>query len=342
MTDERVRVGSGSWQYEWLEPWARTPDAERPGPGWAHPGLVVTSADELVTCAAGEPTLLVLDPAGNLLRSIPTTLTEGHGLAVGPAGAGECLWIADPGSKRRPAARYERDAARPAGQVVRMSLAGEVLGVLPRPPLPDYAEGAYSPTSVAVDDPRLGGSGDVWVADGYGQYQVHCYRAQGGGYVYAGSITGAEGDAGPFVCPHGIWIDHRKPEPELYVADRSNHRVQVYDLERRFKRAFGADYMVSPSAFAQAGDRLIVAELHARLTMLDADDRLVGCLGDNHAGTGEAGWPNVLDAAGVPTRSDRLQVGRFNSPHGLAGDASGAIYVSEWLIGGRTLKLRPS
>jgi hypothetical protein len=34
-----------------------------------------------------------------------------------------------------------------------------------------------------------------------------------------------------------------------------------------------------------------------------------------------------------------LQPGRFNSPHGLATDASGAIYVSEWLIGGRFTKL---
>src|SRR5437868_10033678 len=53
--------------------------------------------------------------------------------------------------------------------------------------------------------------------------------------------------------------------PELYVADRSNHRIQVYDVEGAFKRVVGADFLSSPSAFARDGDLLIVAELRARL-----------------------------------------------------------------------------
>ncbi len=30
----------------------------------------------------------------------------------------------------------------------------------------------------------------------------------------------------------------------------------------------------------------------------------------------------------------------FNSPHSLAADANGNLYVSEWLIGGRYTKLK--
>jgi hypothetical protein len=35
-----------------------------------------------------------------------------------------------------------------------------------------------------------------------------------------------------------------------------------------------------------------------------------------------------------------LAAGVFNSPHSLAVDADGNLYVSEWLIGGRYTKLR--
>jgi hypothetical protein len=110
-------------------------------------------------------------------------------------------------------------------------------------------------------------------------------------------------------------------------------------LDGRFKRSFGEDFMITPSAFAQYGDFLVIAELNARLTIVDGDDQLVTYLGDNHAVAKEPGWPNMLRADGVPTRTDRIRIGLFNSPHGLTTDNEGNIFVSEWLIGGRYIKL---
>ena len=82
------------------------------------------------------------------------------------------------------------------------------------------------------------------------------------------------------------------------------------------------------------------AENCSRLAILDLDDRLVTYLGGNRAVASEPGWPNRLDDAGRPARTNRLKQGLFNSPHGLATDDAGNIYVSEWLIGGRFIKLR--
>jgi len=332
-----MRIGEGEHAYEWGENWARIPDSESARDGWAHPGMAITQTNEIVISHPGEPLLLFFGLSGDLRRVIAAPVTEGHGITVAREGTAELIWIADPGTKRYRQTDYGPTATAPAGQVVKLTLAGEVALTLCRPEHDIYRSGKYSPTSVAVFDESLGGNGDVWVADGYGQSFVHHYDRVGN---YLGGIDGRSGTAGAFACPHGVYIDVRECDPELYVADRSNHRVQVFDLEGEFKRSFGSDYLVSPSAFARQGDNLIVGELHARLTVLDRDDRLVCYLGRNDSVCLADGWPNAKDASGVPTRTPRIEAGKFNSPHGLAVDREGSIYVAEWLIGGRTVKLQ--
>jgi hypothetical protein len=302
--------------------------------------MAISDAGHVYTFHYGDPTVLVFDQDGKLLRSFDTDLTEGHGITLTREGETDYLWIADTGAKRRPRLGYQYEAGPAGGQVVKMTTDGRVVARLERPDLPAYREGAYSPTAVAVNEERFGGNGDVWVADGYGQNYVHHYSRFSKDGAYLGSINGQEGATGPFACPHSLWIDTRKGEPELYIADRSNHRVQVYDVEGRFKRTFGEDFLISPSAFAQHGDNLVIAELHARVTLIDRDDRLVSYLGANPAVTKVDGWPNMKDAAGVPVRTRHLEPGKFNSPHGIAADRADNIYVAEWLIGGRMIKLR--
>jgi hypothetical protein len=93
---------------------------------------------------------------------------------------------------------------------------GQIVTILPKPSVDVYREGNYSPTLVAVDEERYGGSGDIWVADGYGESYVHRYDKPG---RYIRSINGEEGNAGRFACPHGIFIDRRREVSELYIAD---------------------------------------------------------------------------------------------------------------------------
>ena len=343
-----MRIGSGGHTYEWMDSWAKIPDDDSARRGWAHPGIVVTESGDVITCHYGDPTILTFDKEGNLKSSWNADISDGHGISLVKEGGTEYLWIADNGRKRNPDAEYEyQTRASKAGQVIKMTLDGQKVMDLERPDLEVYRDGTYSPTSVSVNEERHGGNGDIWVADGYGESYVHRFDKAGN---HIRSINGEEGDAGGFSCPHGIFIDRRKSEPELYIADRSNRRVQVYDLEGNYKRVFGSDFLTSPSGFAAHQDLMIVIELRARLAVLDIDDGLVDYLGANPAiadverGIPQdiEGWPNNVNADGQSVRSRILEPGKFNSPHGMAVDSDGNIYVAEWLIGGRITKLAKS
>jgi len=94
---------------------------------------------------------------------------------------------------------------------------------------------------------------------------------------------------------------------------------------------------------AIVGDTLALTDFtRARVTILDRADQLVEHMGANPGANPEArardGWPNARNVDGDLVRR-RSNQGKFNSPHTLAADAEGNLYVTEWLIGGRLTKL---
>ena len=345
-----MRIGGGENKYEWIDGWANIPESSSSKDGWAHHGVVVAENGDIIAYHQEDPTFLRFDREGNIKESWPTILTEAHGMVLVKEGEEEYLWVADTGSKRMSTHGYEKSRRTPdgsvalvadddqtLGQAVKMRLDGQIVMVLETPPIEIYQDRDYSPTCVIVNEEKFGGNGDIWVADGYGQHYVHRYNKSGG---YISSINGEEGDAGAFNQPHSIFVDWRKSESELYVADRANGRIQVYDLEGKFKRVFGSGELITPSAFVTYGDLMVVAELNARLTILDLQDNIVGYLGENEGVCNrDLGWPNINGDDGNPERTDLLEPGKFNSPHGLAVDKDGHLYVAEWLIGGRFTKL---
>jgi hypothetical protein len=322
---------------------------------WAHSGLVATAAGELIGFHAGQ--LVTLDGDGQVQCIVRSELTEGHGITLVREGDQEFLWICDPGfvfvcgagegeawlaPMHGKGLRHVRGRPR----VVKTTLDGDVVAELPSPSADPRAQvgpmGEFAPCGCAVDEARLGGSGDVWVADGYGSSLVHRYDTGG---VIVSTLSGEEG-AGRFSCPHAVYINRRPDRvPELYVADRGNRRVHVYDLDGQFLRSFGEDFLNSPSGFARWGDFLVVAELFGRLAVLDDTDDLVGYIGaetDCRVEDGRPsrpGWPNALSVDGRAVAPALTLPDRFNSPHAVAVDPSGNLYVSEYLIGGRYAKV---
>lgn len=290
--------------YRWHENWITIPGSTNHKNGRTH-GIAVARSGYVYVFHQAVPAMLVYAADGRLLTSWGN-YPGAHGLTLVEEQGEECLWLTD----------QERAV------VEKTTTDGKVLSRLAPPPY--AAREPYVPTWAAVNEVRHGGNGDVWVADGYGSDRVNRYDADGN---YLSTLDGTEG-AGRFVCPHGIWFNCRKRPMELYVADRGKHRVQVYDASGNYLKTFGEDFLTSPDGFAPDGERLIVPELNGRVTILDADDRLICHLGNNEQIVTNPDWPDRTS----------LVAGMFNSPHAATADA-GAIYVVEWRVGGRVIQL---
>ena len=299
-----------SFTYKWNADWAKLLPME----GHAHHGLVINKEGHIITGHATESRILILDKQGNLLKEVDTPIAETHGICLAEENGEEVLWIADAKST-----------------IVKMTFDGTVLKTLTKADLGYEADQIFSPTAMAWD--AL--SGKVFITDGYGSSLITCLSAD---YEVLYVLDGTEG-LGRFACPHWIYIDPRKDPAELYVADRANHRVQIYDLDGNFLRGIDQG-LNTPSVFGTFGDYMVIGELEARLVLLDKDDQILGYIGDGSHHVKKEGWPNRKNenAETIPPQAD-IPIGEFNSPHGMACDSNGDIYVSEWLLGDRFTKL---
>lgn len=330
----------GRLRFRWTEPFADWLDNrdETERRAWIHSGIATCRNGDVVVISHQDANITVLRSNGQVRRTFPAGVTQGHCLHVVPEKDTDVIWVADNGSRRERGERgdYPHVAGDRPGCVVKLSMDGRRLMSITAPPLPAYDVGRFCPTGIAVHDEARGGDGDVWVSDGYGESYVHRFRRDGS---YVSTLSGEEG-AGRFACPHAIWIDHREGVPELYVSDRTNHRLQVFTLDGDFRRVVGSpESFRRPGGFALTGDYLVVAELDARLAVLDADDALVGYLGSDDQAAARPGFPNRLDDHALPQRPSVLRPGFFNSPHGIASDEHGNLYITEWMIGGRVVVL---
>ena len=287
--------------------------------GWSHHGLATLADGTVVGYHPKDRTLLFFDGDGALLRAVPCEATEAHDIAVTPDGT--ALWIADCGNKLSLSASGTAFVDPPTeeanGRVLLVDLDGTTLRSIDQ-----LGDGLFLPTGVAIDERGL------WVADGYGSNLVHLVGHDGTVLI---TLDG-------FDCPHGIVIDRRRPEPLLYVAERGAHRLCVYDLQGTFVRLAGVGDLIAPCALTTLDDHLYVADLVARVTVFDVDDRLVTHVGADADAAARDGWPNALDGGrAVPPCAAE---GRFNSPHGIT-TAGTDIVVTEWLLGGRWVRFSP-
>jgi peptidylamidoglycolate lyase len=169
-------------------------------------------------------------------------------------------------------------------------------------------------------------TGDIYVVDGYGSQRVTRFDKN---FKPIKTIGSRGKEHGQFNTCHGVWINTlRKGEPEVYIADRANSRIEVYSLELDYKRTVEGN-LRNPCCFYQHKDKLYVPDLAARVTIFDANDQLVTHLGDGKEADGKTAKPG----------NDKNPA-MFAAPHAMCVDSSGDLYVLEWVPFGRPRKFK--
>jgi sugar lactone lactonase YvrE len=193
--------------------------------------------------------LLEFDANGNYVREIGHNLYAWSYAHTVKVDAHDDIWATDKGSDMV----VEFD---PAGRVMmvlgrKQEASDDHTGPLhhPNPPLPPVDGLFRQVTDVAWD-----AEGNTYVSDGYINSRVAKYDKYGN-WVKS---WGTPGDGpGQFNTPHSIAVDARG---EVYVADRGNRRIQVFDGDGNFLRQITIDVPAPPDARTLIGPKPTTTE----------------------------------------------------------------------------------
>jgi hypothetical protein len=326
-TNSQVIVGSGDYRHEVLHDWPQLPDRF----SWQTTHNVAVDRNGLLYVIhegradqPDHPSIFVFDSDGQYVRSFGNQFQGGgHGIEVREEDGQEFLYVC----------AYQQVKA-----IAKLDLQGEVVWTKHAPMESGvYAEGEdthpekiwgrdrFMPTNTTF----LPG-GDVMVADGYGSYYLHRYDQAGN---WLSSIGGPGDGKGKFNLPHGIWYDARPGrKAQLVVADRAHHTLQYLTLEGEHietLEGFGL-----PANMDTCGQLMLVPELLARVTLLDANNKVVARLGDDSQRIGQDGQ------FAIRRDPKRWLPGKFVHPHDACFDHEGNIFVAEWVQTGRVSKLK--
>lgn len=263
-------------------------------------------------------TILVFDATGKFVRSFGKAFHGGgHGIEIRKEGSEEFCYLSNTWTKEL--------------KVMKTTLKGEVVWFKGRPDIKEYADPkvGYSPTNICF----LPDGGFV-VGDGYGSGYLMRYDRDA---KLLNTFGGKGTVLGKFQTPHGQGLDNRvKDKPTLVVCDRANHRLQTFNLNGTPIGATEPNEVVLFPAHARfRGDVLLVADLHARVSLFDKDNKVIAHLGDD-----EAWRKKVLGPGNVRKDPKQWEVGKFVHPHDANFDAAGNLLVVEWVEPGRVSFLK--
>jgi DNA-binding beta-propeller fold protein YncE len=289
-----MTVAQETLTYRVLDEWGTLPD------GWRYveaTAVAVDSKDRVYVFNRGEHPVIVFDREGRFLRSWGEGLfSRAHGITIGPD---DSLWLTDDGN-------HTIRQFTPEGKLLL------TIGAAGRPADPHSGKPFNRPTHVAL----CPHTGDIYISDGYGNSRVHKYDPKGR-HLLSWGEPGT--DPGCFNVPHNMATDG---DGYVYVADRENHRVQVFDANGRYQGQLNNLHRpCGLFADRRNGGRLYVGELPshlavnaavpnigARVSIVTLKGGLVARVGDRFAGE---------------------KPGQFVAPHGVAVDSRGDLYVAE-------------
>ncbi len=286
-------LGTGEFKYRLIPDWARLPD------GWDFnevAAVAVDKRDQVYVFSRSAHPVTVFDRDGNFLRSWGEGgFKRAHGLSIAPD---DTIFCTDDGDH----------------SVRRCTLEGKVLMTLGTPGKPKPYMGGEP--FCQCTHTALSPQGDIYVSDGYGNACVHKFSPDGR-LIKSWGTSGI--GPGEFNLPHNINCDE---DGWVYVADRENHRVQVFNGDGKYETEWrnlhrpSAIFMPCKCPYCYVGEAgptygfsRNASNLGPRVSIVSkSDGKVIARVGD---------------------RTPQNFPGPFTSPHGIAVDSRGDIYVGE-------------
>lgn len=302
-----VRMGCGIMTFDTVPGWGLGENGKSViGP--THGGVVIDKAGSIYTSA--NIGVFVFSPEGKVLRRfVGDDYSNIHDMEIREEEGGEFIYGA-----RNANAEGIKFRAETGDIVMRLKFPEESGLKLTK----------FNPTAITVAP-----NGDIFLSDGYASNHIFKYDKAGKYLMHFGTKGNGLKE---FNTAHGMTLDTRYDPPRLLICDRNHEprgRLLHYDLNGQYIDEITTGLGMPTSASVQ-GDYVSVPDLHGRLVILDKSNTIIAVLGHNAD-------PAKRVNFNVP--QEQWIEGVFSGTHGSYWDKDGNLYVQDWNVSGRIMKL---
>jgi hypothetical protein len=306
-TPQPVRMGCGLMTFDTVPGWGLGQDGKSViGP--CHGSVVVDKDGNVYTSAhAG---VFVFAPDGKPLRSyLGPKYADIHDMKIRDEAGGEFIY----GARNNNAEGFKFNART-----------GEIVLKLPFPEASGLKQAKFNPTAITVAP-----NGDIFLSDGYASDHIFKFDKTGKYLMHFGTKGNGLKE---FNTAHGMTLDTRYNPPRLLICDRNHQpkgRLLHYSLDGEFIEEVVTGLGMPTSAVVQ-GDYVSVPDLHGRVVILNKNNVIMSVLGFN---------PDPAKGGNYNIPQSQWIEGIFSGTHGSSWDKDGNLYVQDWNVSGRIMKL---
>ena len=306
-TVQPVRMGCGLMTFDTVPGWGLRPDGNS-ALGPTHGAVVIDKAGNIYTSA--QKGVIVFSPDGKVIQSyLGEKYANIHDMEIRDETGGEFIY----GARNNDAEGIKFDVN-----------SGEIVLKLPFPEESGVSQKKFNPTAITVAP-----NGDIFLSDGYASNHIFKFDKTGKYLMHFGSKGN---ELKQFNTAHGMTLDTRYDPPRLLICDRNHEpkgRLLHYDLNGEFI-AEVITGLGMPASVAVQGDYVSVPDLHGRLVILDKSNTIMAVLGHN---------PDPATRVNFNVPQEQWIEGVFSGTHGSYWDRYGNLYVQDWNVSGRIMKL---
>lgn len=302
-----VRMGCGIMTFDTVPGWGLGEDGKSViGP--THGSVVIDKAGNIYTSA--QMGVFVFSPEGKVVRRfLGDKYSNIHDMKIRDEENGEFIY----GARNANAEGIKFNAET-----------GDIVLKLPFPAESGLKLDKFNPTAITV-----AANGDIFLSDGYASNHIFKFDKTGKYLKHFGvKGNGLE----EFNTAHGMVLDTRYEPNRLLICDRNHQpkgRLLHYDLDGKFIEEVITGLGMPTSAAIQ-GDYVSVPDLHGRVVILNKTNTIMAVLGHN---------PDPAKGGNFNIPQDQWKEGIFSGTHGSYWDKDGNLYVQDWNVSGRLMKL---